>query len=59
MLFKKKNVYFSLHCVRGRYPEALLKAWDKFDCQKGSENDRPGKIKTFQCLCQSISRRST
>ncbi|TRY81491.1 hypothetical protein DNTS_033320 [Danionella cerebrum] len=31
----------NLHCVRGRYPEALLKAWDKFDCQKGSENDRP------------------
>lgn len=35
---------FSLHCVRGRYPEALLKAWDKFDHQKGSENDRPGKL---------------
>ncbi|XP_067260851.1 uncharacterized protein haspin isoform X1 [Chanodichthys erythropterus] len=31
----------NLHCVRGRYPEALLKAWDKFDHQKGSENDRP------------------
>ncbi|XP_055061405.2 uncharacterized protein haspin [Misgurnus anguillicaudatus] len=31
----------NLHCVRGRYPEALLKAWDKFDSQKGSENDRP------------------
>ncbi|XP_016145045.1 uncharacterized protein haspin [Sinocyclocheilus grahami] len=31
----------NLHCVRGRYPEALLKAWDKFDRQKGSENDRP------------------
>ncbi|XP_067297794.1 uncharacterized protein haspin [Pseudorasbora parva] len=31
----------NLHCVRGCYPEALLKAWDKFDRQKGSENDRP------------------
>uniref|UniRef100_A0A671LWS9 Serine/threonine-protein kinase haspin n=1 Tax=Sinocyclocheilus anshuiensis TaxID=1608454 RepID=A0A671LWS9_9TELE len=31
----------NLHCVRGHYPEALLKAWDKFDRQKGSENDRP------------------
>ncbi|XP_026126230.1 uncharacterized protein LOC113107747 [Carassius auratus] len=31
----------NLHCVRGCYPDALLKAWDKFDRQKGSENDRP------------------
>ncbi|XP_050970675.1 uncharacterized protein LOC127168133 [Labeo rohita] len=31
----------NLHCVRGRYPDDLLKAWDKFDRQKGSENDRP------------------
>ncbi|XP_051558307.1 uncharacterized protein LOC127443631 isoform X2 [Myxocyprinus asiaticus] len=34
----------NLHCVRGRYPKALLKAWDKFDRQKGSENDRPGFV---------------
>lgn len=34
---------FSLHCVRGCYPSALLEAWDKFDQEKGSENDRPGK----------------
>ncbi|KAL6466348.1 hypothetical protein MHYP_G00241520 [Metynnis hypsauchen] len=31
----------NLHCVRGCYPSALLKAWDKFDREKGSENDRP------------------
>ncbi|KAL1282446.1 hypothetical protein QQF64_001249 [Cirrhinus molitorella] len=31
----------NLHCVCGRYPDDLLKAWDKFDRQKGSENDRP------------------
>ncbi|XP_036439336.1 serine/threonine-protein kinase haspin [Colossoma macropomum] len=31
----------NLHCVRGCYPSALLKAWDKFDQEKGSENDRP------------------
>ncbi|XP_066574179.1 uncharacterized protein haspin isoform X2 [Amia ocellicauda] len=31
----------NLHCVRGSYPELLLKAWDKFDKQKTSENDRP------------------
>ncbi|XP_029921060.1 uncharacterized protein haspin isoform X3 [Myripristis murdjan] len=30
-----------LHCVRGCYPPALLKAWDAFDEQRGSENDRP------------------
>ncbi|XP_053474761.1 uncharacterized protein haspin [Ictalurus furcatus] len=31
----------NLHCVRGCYPSALLKAWDKFAKEKGSENDRP------------------
>ncbi|KAF0037419.1 hypothetical protein F2P81_010293 [Scophthalmus maximus] len=31
----------SLHCVRGCYPPDFLKAWDTFDQQKGSENDRP------------------
>ncbi|KAI5607330.1 serine/threonine-protein kinase haspin isoform X2, partial [Silurus asotus] len=31
----------NLHCVRGCYPITLLKAWDKFDKEKGSENDRP------------------
>ncbi|XP_041127658.1 uncharacterized protein LOC121327584 [Polyodon spathula] len=30
-----------LHCVKGLYPEPLLKAWDKFDKWKNSENDRP------------------
>ncbi|KAG9337104.1 hypothetical protein JZ751_029772 [Albula glossodonta] len=30
-----------LHCVRGSYPNELLSAWDKFDKQRGSENDRP------------------
>ncbi|XP_042249682.1 uncharacterized protein haspin isoform X1 [Thunnus maccoyii] len=30
-----------LHCVRGCYPPDFLKAWDTFDQQKGSENDRP------------------
>ncbi|KAJ8399330.1 hypothetical protein AAFF_G00413680 [Aldrovandia affinis] len=31
----------NLHCVRGSYPKLLLSAWDKFDKQRGSENDRP------------------
>ncbi|KAF7686912.1 hypothetical protein HF521_015305 [Silurus meridionalis] len=31
----------NLHCVQGCYPITLLKAWDKFDKEKGSENDRP------------------
>ncbi|CAJ1052236.1 serine/threonine-protein kinase haspin [Xyrichtys novacula] len=30
-----------LHCVQGSYPPDFLKAWDTFDRQKGSENDRP------------------
>ncbi|XP_031606929.1 uncharacterized protein haspin [Oreochromis aureus] len=30
-----------LHCVQGCYPADFLKAWDTFDQQKGSENDRP------------------
>ncbi|MCJ8749170.1 hypothetical protein PDJAM_G00173310, partial [Pangasius djambal] len=43
----------NLHCVRGCYPSALLKAWDKFDQVKGSENDRPdffGKEQLFLIL---------
>ncbi|XP_028657607.2 uncharacterized protein haspin [Erpetoichthys calabaricus] len=31
----------SLHCVKGSYPEPLLKAWDAFDKERQSENDRP------------------
>ncbi|XP_031416225.1 uncharacterized protein haspin isoform X2 [Clupea harengus] len=31
----------NLHCVQGTYPLQLLNAWDKFDKQRGSENDRP------------------
>ncbi|XP_043919386.1 serine/threonine-protein kinase haspin [Protopterus annectens] len=31
----------SVHCVKGSYPSHLLKAWDKFDKERGSENDRP------------------
>ncbi|XP_064193591.1 uncharacterized protein haspin isoform X1 [Anguilla rostrata] len=31
----------NLHCVRGAYPKLLLSAWDKFDKQRRSENDRP------------------
>ncbi|KAL7828332.1 hypothetical protein SRHO_G00319660 [Serrasalmus rhombeus] len=34
----------NLHCVRGCYPSALLKAWDKSDQEKESENDRPGPV---------------
>uniref|UniRef100_A0ACB8EDH1 Uncharacterized protein n=1 Tax=Sphaerodactylus townsendi TaxID=933632 RepID=A0ACB8EDH1_9SAUR len=31
----------SAHCVRGAYPERLLKAWDDYDRRRQSENDRP------------------
>ncbi|XP_055364319.1 uncharacterized protein LOC114861828 [Betta splendens] len=30
-----------LHCVQGCYPLDFLDAWDRFNQQKGSENDRP------------------
>ncbi|XP_035515303.1 serine/threonine-protein kinase haspin [Morone saxatilis] len=30
-----------LYCVQGCYPPDFLNAWDTFDQQKGSENDRP------------------
>nr|XP_046269844.1 uncharacterized protein haspin isoform X2 [Scatophagus argus] len=30
-----------LHCVQGCYPADFLNAWDAFDQQKSSENDRP------------------
>ncbi|XP_063258810.1 serine/threonine-protein kinase haspin [Prinia subflava] len=32
---------YSVHCVQGAYPSYLLKAWDKFHKETGSENDRP------------------
>lgn len=28
--------------VQGLYPSLLLKHWDDYDTEKGSENDRPG-----------------
>ncbi|KAL2084129.1 hypothetical protein ACEWY4_019647 [Coilia grayii] len=31
----------NMHCVQGCYPKQLLSAWDKFDREQGSENDRP------------------
>ncbi|XP_060602886.1 serine/threonine-protein kinase haspin-like [Ruditapes philippinarum] len=31
----------NLSCVKGRYPAELLKQWDIFNKNKGSENDRP------------------
>ncbi|XP_031732206.1 uncharacterized protein haspin [Anarrhichthys ocellatus] len=37
-----------LHCVQGRYPPEFLNAWDIFDQQKGSENDRPDFFQTDQ-----------
>ncbi|XP_033976350.1 serine/threonine-protein kinase haspin [Trematomus bernacchii] len=30
-----------LHCVQGCYPPDFMNAWDTFDENKGSENDRP------------------
>ncbi|RXM28535.1 Serine/threonine-protein kinase haspin [Acipenser ruthenus] len=38
----------NLHCAKGSYPKPLLKAWDKFDKQRNSENDRPDGL-TVSC----------
>ncbi|XP_072415344.1 uncharacterized protein haspin isoform X1 [Chiloscyllium punctatum] len=32
---------YSVHCVKDSYPLELLKAWDKYNQTKSSENDRP------------------
>lgn len=37
-----------LHCVKGCYPPEFLNAWDKFDKQKHSENDRPDFFESEQ-----------
>ncbi|XP_040042688.2 uncharacterized protein haspin [Gasterosteus aculeatus] len=37
-----------LHCVQGCYPPHFLSAWDAFDQQKGSENDRPDFFEKHQ-----------
>ncbi|XP_078527561.1 serine/threonine-protein kinase haspin [Lissotriton helveticus] len=31
----------SVHCVKGSYPKHLLQAWDNYNQDKGSENERP------------------
>ncbi|KAG1925846.1 serine/threonine-protein kinase haspin [Pimephales promelas] len=31
----------NVHCVRGRYPDAMVKAWDRFCRRQGSKNVRP------------------
>ncbi|EPB79874.1 hypothetical protein ANCCEY_01085 [Ancylostoma ceylanicum] len=36
--------------VRGEYPESLLVAWDEFDEEKESENDRPTEYATKEQL---------
>ncbi|XP_071431451.1 serine/threonine-protein kinase haspin [Pithys albifrons albifrons] len=32
---------YSVHCVQGAYPKHLLKAWDKYHKEIGSDNNRP------------------
>ncbi|KAJ7416440.1 serine/threonine-protein kinase haspin [Willisornis vidua] len=61
---------YSVHCVQGAYPKHLLKAWDKYHKETGSDNDRPdffGNEQLFMvlefefggrdlsCMCRSFS----
>lgn len=32
---------FRMYCVSGTFPSQLLDAWDEFDSNRTSENDRP------------------
>ncbi|XP_067845477.1 uncharacterized protein haspin [Heptranchias perlo] len=39
---------YSTHCVKDSYPPELLKAWDKYNRTKTSENDRPDESQNEQ-----------
>ncbi|XP_059844507.1 uncharacterized protein haspin [Hypanus sabinus] len=39
---------YSVHCVKDSYPPELLKAWDKYNQIKTSENDRPDELQNDQ-----------
>uniref|UniRef100_UPI00398EB541 serine/threonine-protein kinase haspin isoform X2 n=1 Tax=Pristiophorus japonicus TaxID=55135 RepID=UPI00398EB541 len=39
---------YSVHCVKDSYPLELLKAWDKYNRTKTSENDRPDELQNEQ-----------
>ncbi|XP_051900349.1 uncharacterized protein haspin [Pristis pectinata] len=39
---------YSVHCVKDSYPPELLKAWDKYNRIKTSENDRPDELQNEQ-----------
>ncbi|XP_052261104.1 dentin sialophosphoprotein-like [Dreissena polymorpha] len=38
----------AIHCVQGKYPLELLKHWDLYHKNKGSENDRPDMFPEHQ-----------
>lgn len=38
----------AVHCVKGKYPESLLNAWDIYDTDEGSQNDRPDSFEHDQ-----------
>ncbi|XP_072110497.1 uncharacterized protein haspin [Mobula birostris] len=39
---------YSVHCIKDSYPPELLKAWDKYNQIKTSENDRPDELQNDQ-----------
>ena len=39
---------------RSAYPEFLIDAWDQWDDEENSENDRPGELKKLSAFTSSL-----
>ena len=40
----------SVTCIQGGYPSHLISEWDKWDTKHTSENDKPGKRYSINCI---------